>query len=105
MSRDGAITFADLVGRLDHLELVCVKCDRHSRYAVRRLIERHGADAKIPDWKAEVTRDCPRRQSPGLADACAAQCPGLLGLAIEDASQDPSGSRNGSGSRRGPIQD
>jgi hypothetical protein len=46
-----------------------------------------GPTFKVPDWIALVTRDCPRRQSPGLADACAAQCPGLLGLPIEVASQ------------------
>jgi len=62
----------------------------------------HGAGAfKVPDWIALMTRDCRRKQSPGLADACAAQCPHLLKLAIEDASQD--GLR--SGSRRGPVQD
>jgi len=60
---------------------------------------------KIPDWKAEITRDCPRRLSPGLADACAAQCPDLLKLAIENASEAPQGSRNGSGGLRGPLQD
>lgn len=48
----------------------------------------------------------PRRRSPGLADACAATCPGLLDLAIEVARQDPSGSSNGSGSQRDrPLQD
>jgi len=76
LPRDGTRTFGDLIGRLDHLEIVCAKCERHGRYAVRRLIERHGGGMKIPDWKAEVTRDCPRRRLPGLADACAAQCPG-----------------------------
>jgi hypothetical protein len=90
MPRDGARTFGDLIGKLDHLEIVCAKCDRHGRYAVRRLIERYGGGMKIPDWKAEITGDCPRRQSPGLADACAAQCPGLLKLAIADASEGPS---------------
>jgi len=38
-------------------------------------IERPGGGMKIPYWKAEITRDCPRRRSPGLADAFAAQCP------------------------------
>ena len=105
MPRDGARTFGDLIGQLDHLEIICPKCDRLGRYLVHRLAMEHGPDFKLPDWIALMTRDCPRRQSPGLADACAAQCPGLLKLAIEDARQDPPGSRNGSGSRRGPIQD
>jgi hypothetical protein len=55
-----------------------VRSHRDARYAVRRLIERHGGGTKISDWKAEVTHDCSRRKSPSLADACAARCPDLL---------------------------
>ena len=80
MPRDGALTFGDLLGRLDHLEIVCSKCDRRGRYRVRTLVDRHGADFKIPEWRVDLTRDCPRRRSPGLADACAAMCPQLTGL-------------------------
>jgi len=80
MPRDGAITFGDLVGRLDHLEIVCPKCKRFGRYLVQRLATEHGVDFKMPEWIGLMTRDCPRRQSPGLADACAAQCPDLLKL-------------------------
>jgi len=105
IARGGARTFGDLIGQLDHLEIVCPKCDRLGRYLVHRLAMQHGPDFKLPDWIALMTRDCPRRRSPGLADACAAQCPGLLGLAFEDASEAPPGSRNGSGGRRGPVQD
>jgi hypothetical protein len=105
MPRDGARTFGDLIGRLDHLQIVCPKCDRLGRYLVHRHAMEHGPDVKVPDWIALMTRDCPRRQSPGLADACAAQCPGLLGLAIEDARQDPPESPYGSNGRCGPVQD
>jgi hypothetical protein len=35
--RDGALTFGDLIGQLDHLEIACPKCDRLGRYSVRRL--------------------------------------------------------------------
>jgi hypothetical protein len=37
-----------------------------------------GRDFKIPDWIGDVTSTCPRANSPGLADACATRCPGLL---------------------------
>jgi hypothetical protein len=39
---------------------------------------------KGDDWKTElsdVTKDCPRKASPGLADPCGAQIPDLLKLA------------------------
>jgi hypothetical protein len=75
MPRDGARTFGDLIGRLDHLEIVCPKCERLGRYSVHRLAMEHGPDFKLPDWIALMTRNCPRRQSPGLADACGAHCP------------------------------
>jgi ATP dependent DNA ligase domain len=32
-SCDGAMTFGDLIGRLDHLEIACPKCDRLGRYS------------------------------------------------------------------------
>jgi len=80
MPRDGARILDDLVGRLENLEIVCPKCHRRGRYAVRRLVDQHGRDFKVPDWIGLMTRDCPRRRSAGLADACAAQCPDLLKL-------------------------
>jgi hypothetical protein len=41
-SRDGAITFRDIVGKLDVLNVECDKCGRRGRYHVHRLVERHG---------------------------------------------------------------
>jgi hypothetical protein len=37
--------------------------------SARPAFER-GRDFKIPDLIADMTRDCPRKNSPGLADAC-----------------------------------
>ena len=39
------------------------------------LIERHAADAKLPDWKSEITAECPKR-----ADLCGVHFPDLLNL-------------------------
>jgi hypothetical protein len=47
MPRDGAIIFNDLLGKLDALEVTCDKCERKGRYAVARLIEQRGRDAKL----------------------------------------------------------
>jgi hypothetical protein len=38
MPRDGAIIFADLIGKLDVLYVHCPKCSRASRYQVRHVI-------------------------------------------------------------------
>jgi hypothetical protein len=79
MRRSGAITFGDLAGRLDVLRVACSKCDRAGQYSVARLIERHGADAGLPDWKATITADCPRRPKPGsrIWNLCGAHFPDL----------------------------
>ncbi len=44
MPRDGAITFSDLIGKLDTLEVACDKCGRKGRYALARLIEQRGRE-------------------------------------------------------------
>jgi hypothetical protein len=55
MPREGAIIFRDLVGKLDALNVECVKCGRRGRYHLYRLIERYGIDAKLFDWSDEIT--------------------------------------------------
>jgi hypothetical protein len=54
-----------------------VKCGRHGRYSVARLVERLGPDAKLTDWLAGITADCQRRQSIDMSDQCAVRCPDL----------------------------
>ena len=54
-ARDGAIIFDDVVGKLDVLHVACDKCGRKGRYAVARLIEQRGRDAKVID-KYDWTR-------------------------------------------------
>ena len=43
MPKDGAILLGDLVGRIDHLEIRCKRCDRYGRVRLAKLIEEHGA--------------------------------------------------------------
>jgi hypothetical protein len=71
------MTLGDLLGRFDWLEHRVRQVRPASRYRVHSLAAWHGQDYKIPDWISDVTRDCPRKNSPGLADACGARCPGL----------------------------
>lgn len=78
MPRDGALVFGDLVGNLDHVEMVCDKCTRRGRYSVARLIEQYGPDAKMTDWRTRITADCQRSGS--MSDPCGAHVPDLVGL-------------------------
>lgn len=59
MPRDGAIIFADLIGKLV-LNVACEKCGRAGHYSLRRLIDGRGRDAKVIDWLDELTADCPK---------------------------------------------
>ena len=77
MSRDGAITFNDLRGKLDALRVACDKCGRAGRYNVGQLIEQRGANAKVVDLLSELTADCPRAAARSLNDRCGANCPDL----------------------------
>jgi hypothetical protein len=46
-------------------------CGRRGRYAVARLIERHGCDIRMPDLPA-VLADCPKARSASVYDRCKA---------------------------------
>ena len=81
MPRNGSIAFGDLIGELEHLAIACPKCHRLGRYSVRRLALQYGRDFKLTDWIGLMTKDCPRKNSPGLADGCGVRCPDLLKLA------------------------
>src|SRR4029453_17654258 len=63
MPREGAITFADLIGKLDLLRIACDKCGRDGCYGLNRLIERRGRDAKLIDWLDELTADCAKKRA------------------------------------------
>jgi hypothetical protein len=77
MPRDGAIIFSDLIGKLDVLRVRCEKCGRDSCYALNRLINKRGRDAKIVDWLGEITADCPKKLAHNWSDQCGARCPDL----------------------------
>ncbi len=62
MPRDGAITFGDLVGKLDALNVACDKCGRKGRYPVARLIKQRGRDGKVVDLLAEITATARRSE-------------------------------------------
>jgi hypothetical protein len=76
MPRDDASTFGDLLGRLDWLEIVCTKCDRHGHYYLHGLASTHGRNFKIVDWIGEMTKDCVRKKVAGTRRRMRSQVPG-----------------------------
>ena len=77
MSRDGAITFGDLVGELGVLHVSCEKCGRDGHYILARLIRKRGRSAKIIEWLDELTAECPKRVAYNKKDPCGVRCPVL----------------------------
>ena len=78
MPRDGSMTPRDLIGKLDVLRVERANCDRHGQYRVEQLFVRLAPEAKLTDWLAELTADCPRKGN--WSDACGTQFPDLLTL-------------------------
>jgi hypothetical protein len=77
MVRDGPLTPADLVDKLDVLRVECTKYDRAGRYRIGRLIETIGLNANMADWLSKITADCPREIKNSYSDQCGARCPDL----------------------------
>jgi hypothetical protein len=80
MPRDGAIIFADLIGKLDMLR---VACENDGCYGLNRLIERRGRDAKLIDWLDEITADCAKKRAANMNDPCGARCPAIAYGAVD----------------------
>jgi hypothetical protein len=74
MPRDGAIIFADLIGKLDVLAVDCDKCGRAGRYSLQRLIADRGRNGHVIDWLDEITADCPKKSAHNMSDQCGARC-------------------------------
>ena len=73
----GAVTFGDLVGKVELLRLECSKCGRSGRYRVARLMRECGPEATLTEWRERLTADCPR-QARNAADPCIARFPDLV---------------------------
>lgn len=79
MPRGGAVTLGDIVGKLKVLRVECDRCARAGQYFVPNLVHKYGAAATLPEVLADVSADCPRRQSIST-DRCQAHMPDLVGL-------------------------
>jgi hypothetical protein len=78
MVASGAVTLGELAGRLAMLEIACSRCERRGRLSVARLIEQHGADARLPDLRAVLAGNCPRVASVSINDRCGVHYPQLV---------------------------
>ena len=77
MPREGAIIFADLIGKLDVLRVTCDVCKRDGCYGLARLIRVYGRDAKLRDWLDVIAADCPKKIARSDYSRCGAKCPQL----------------------------
>jgi hypothetical protein len=77
MPRDGTFVFGDLEGKPEVLQVACTQCERRGQYPVAKLIDRHGREAKLVDWKDTITADCLQRAKSSVAalDQCGAHFP------------------------------
>jgi hypothetical protein len=56
--------------------LACRHCERHGRYNICRLIERHGAEMGLPQLMTTLSADCPHQQPVSIYDRCGFHLPG-----------------------------
>ena len=75
MPRDGALILSDVRGPT--LAIVCQPCARRRRYALARLIQEHGGDAKLTELLVTLA-NCPKATSARMYDRCEAMYDGLV---------------------------
>jgi hypothetical protein len=59
------------------LEVACRRCERRRRLRVARLIERLGADMRLPELRYILASDCPRVIADRVYDRCGIHYPQL----------------------------
>jgi hypothetical protein len=72
--RGGAVTLADVRGPT--LAIICERCGRRGRYNFERLIDKYGADARVPDLLVTLA-NCEKARSVAIHDRCKAVYEGL----------------------------
>jgi hypothetical protein len=68
----------EIAGRLPMLKVACSRCERRGRLDVAKLIERHGADTKLPDLRVILAGDCPRIRAVSIHERCGVHYPQLV---------------------------
>ncbi len=65
MPRDGAIIFADLVGKLEVLRVACDKCGRDGSYRLAGLIDKRGGNGGVQGAVDSVNKSPPPPKGKG----------------------------------------
>jgi hypothetical protein len=73
----GPVTLGDIADKITMLEVACSRCGRFGRLRVSRLIEQHGADAKLPALREILAGDCPRVGATSIYERCGVRYPQL----------------------------
>lgn len=81
MPGGGAVTLGEIVGKLGVLRVECDRCARAGQYLVANLVHKHGVNATLPEVLADISANCPRRQSTST-DMCQACMPDLVELKL-----------------------
>jgi hypothetical protein len=75
MPRDGALTLSDVRGTT--LTIVCEPCGKRARFNVARLVEQHGADAKLTGLLDILADNCPKAHWVSIHERCGVVYEGL----------------------------
>ncbi len=70
---DGAALLSETNSPL--LDVFCSRCGRRGRYRIETLIDRFGADARLPDVASTLEEGCPQKGDPA---GCLVTFPGLV---------------------------
>lgn len=90
------VTLGSISSHLTMLDVACRRCERKGRYNIARLIEKHGADMQMPEFRHVIAADCQRINSTNIYDLCGVHYPQLPLLPPHDIDLD-----DGRGRRRG----
>jgi len=71
------LTFGDIDGKLDVLNVECTRCPRRGRYNVAKLIERYWRKGNMTKGTSDPKGDCPKPDAHDLRDRCDLMCPDL----------------------------
>ena len=72
------VTLGDIAGRFPILEVACSRCSRHSWLNIARLVQEHGADARLSDLNGVLVSGCPRLDAVLPRDRCGVYYPRLV---------------------------